>query len=218
MSAMCGAPPTAAIVAKSFGDVYNQVASDGDESFPSYYAKLTYGDGQYAVTWQRHHSKYESQHTGASVDTVVHTIGGPTIAVPWFNPTEQVDELRAERCLGWQRLYAGVGYLTFTSNYGYPIGYGPLHGAGIGVERFPGGPRRWEFFTALYYYPDATGSYGGQRLSFSDVTFDGGWRWRVADRTGVAIGLYQEIRELHPGTRTAQTVRVAPYIGIDERL
>jgi len=213
-----GKAPSSVTTAKSMGDVYNQLASDGDESFPSYVAKLTYGTGDFAFTWQSHHSKYESQHSGPNVDTVVHTIAGPTVDVPWFNPTDETDELRAERCVGFLRMYAGVGYLTTASNYDYPLGYQHIRGPGVGVERYADNTRRWDLFTALYYYPYARGGYGSRTLAFSTVTFDGGFRWRVASSGGVLFGLYQEIRELHPGTRVAQTVRVAPYLGYQFKL
>jgi hypothetical protein len=219
-SSCTGKNPASAAFAKSFGDVYNQLASDGDEEFPSYYAKLTYAKGDYAITWQSHHSKYASQHAGADIDTVVHTIAGPTISVPWFNPTEETNELRLERCTGWQRIYAGLGYLATADNVSYPIGYSGLRGVGIGIERYADEDRRWDLFTALYYYPSAMGAYGSRTLTFSDVTFDGGWRLRAGNDTGVNFGLYQEIRELEPGpgTRVAQLVRVAPYVGFQEKL
>ncbi len=215
----CGVPsPTSVIVAKSMGDVYNQLASDGDEAFPSYFAKVTYGKGKYALTWQSHHSKYQSQHAGPDVYTEVHTIAGPTLYVPWFNPTDESDELRAERCMGFFRMYAGIGYFATAANYGYPLGYSSIRGPGVGIERYTNPAQHWDFFTALYYYPYAQGWYGPQKLSFSAVTFDGGLRWRVAPSGGVIFGLYQEIRELHPGTRVLQTIRVAPYVGYQAKL
>jgi hypothetical protein len=210
--------PSSVTIAKSMGDVYNQLASDGDESFPSYVVKATYGTGDYAFTWQSHHSKYESQHAGQNVDTVVHTIAGPTVDVPWFNPTDETDELRVERCVRFLGMYVGVGYLTTAANYDYPLGYRNIRGSGVGVERYADDTRRWDLFTALYYYPYARGGYGLRTVAFSAVTFDGGFRWRATSSGGVLFGLYQEIRELHPGTRVAQTIRVAPYVGYQFKL
>jgi hypothetical protein len=211
--------PSSAMVAKQFGDVYNQVASDGDEAFPSYFAKAAYGTGDYAITWQRHYSKYQTQHAGAQVDTIVHAIDGDTYAIPWFDAVEQTDEYRVERCLGWLRLYAGVGYVQTRENISYPIGYSGLRGAGFGLERYADEKSRWDFFGALYGYPAAGATYGARKLSLWVVTFDGGVRWKVAKDTGTVFGLYQELRELHPGgTRVEQTVRVAPYVGIQQRI
>jgi hypothetical protein len=219
-SSCSGVDPTSAELSTSFGDVYNQLASDGNEEYPSYYAKLTYARGAYAITWQSHHSEYETQHEGSDTDTVIHTIAGPTISVPWFNATEDTSELRLERCTGWKRIYAGLGYLVTQDNVSFPLGYDGVHGPGVGIERFADENRRWDLFTALYYYPSAKGTYGSRMLTFSDVTFDGGLRLKAGRDTGVKFGLYQEIRELEPGpgTRVAQTIRVAPYIGIQEKL
>jgi hypothetical protein len=211
--------PTSATFTKQFGDVYNQVASDGDEEFPSFFAKAVYGTGDYAFTWQRHYSKYETQHAGAQVDTVVQTISGATIAIPWYNADEQTDEYRAERCLGWLRIYGGISYVQTKENISYPIGYSGLRGPGLGFERYADEDSRWDFFGALYGYPAAAGTYGPRKLSFWIVTFDGGARWKVAGNTGAIFGLYQELRELHPGgTRVEQTVRVAPYVGLQQKL
>jgi hypothetical protein len=202
------------------GDVYNQLASDGDEEFPSYFAKLTYARGSYAITWSSHHSKYASQHEGAQTETVVHTIAGPTVDVPWFNPVEQSNETRLERCTGWERLYVGLGYLETDDSVGYPLGYSGLHGPGFGIERYADAAKRWDVFSDLYYYPAAQGAYGPRMLTFQVTTFDGGFRLRIGTRTGMTFGLYQEIREIEPAipTRAAQTVRVAPFAGFSEKL
>jgi hypothetical protein len=203
------------LLAKPVGDVYNQLASDGDELPNSYFAKLTILGSAYAYTVQTHRSAYDTQHAGANTLTGVHTIAGPTISIPWFIATDETSEARAARCLGVLGLYAGVGIVQTSSNYGYPLGYAHLQGVGIGLERFADAGRRFDLFGALYYYPAASGAYGGTRLSFTVVTFDGGFRLRLgSSNTGVIVGLYQEMRSLHPGTRTGQMIRVAPYIGL----
>ena len=73
-------------------------------------------------------------------------------------------------------------------------------------------------FRGAYYYPAASGTYGGTRLYFTVVTFDGGARLRLGrSNVGFIAGLYQEMRSLHPGNRAAQMIRVAPYVGLQIR-
>ena len=201
--------------AKSVGDVYNQLASDGDELAASYFAKATLVRGAYAYTIQTHHSAYDTQHEGANTNTGVHTIAGPTVAVPWFVATDETVEARAERCIGFLGVYAGFGVARTSTNYDYPLGYKHLFGFGIGLERYADPRKPFDAFGALYYYPAATGQYGGTQLAYTIVTFDGGVRARIGSRTGAFLGLYQEMRSLHPGSRAGQTVRVAPYFGFD---
>lgn len=144
----------------------------------------------------------------------MHTIAGPTVAVPWFVAVDQTSEARVERCIHVLRFYAGIAYLQVNTNYGHPIGYGPLHGFGAGIERYADPNKRFDVFAALYFYPAATGAYGSGTLSFEDTTFDGGFRWRpTTSKIALMAGLYQEIRAI-PGLRAAQTIRAAPYLGI----
>ncbi len=202
-------------LAKQVGDVYNQLASDGDALAASYFAKVTVLNAGYAYTVQTHRSEYDTQHTGADTQTIVHTIAGPTISVPWFAATDQTSEARAERCTGLLGIYAGLGFLQTNSNYGYPLGYGSLRGAGVGLERIPDASARFTVFGALYYYPVATGTYGPRTVTYGVTTFDGGIRWRPsAARWSVIAGLYQEQRTLHPGLRSGYMILVAPYFGL----
>ena len=206
-----------ALAAKSIGDVYNQLASDGDELPASYFVKADAVYPSYAYTAQVHESAYDTQHGGPFTYTVVHTISGQTISVSSFVATELTAEARAARCiipsLG---IYAGIGLVQTAANVHYPLGYSHLFGAGIGLERFPIPDRRFDIFGALYWYPAAFGSYGGSNLFYTIATFDGGLRWRLgSSNAGFIAGLYQEMRSLHPGARVGQTVRVAPYVGIE---
>ena len=205
------------LAAKSIGDVYNQLASDGDERLASYFVKADAINPAYAYTVQVHESAYDTQHGGPFTYTGVHTISGQTIFVSSFVATEQTAEARAARCiipsLG---IYAGIGLVRTAANVHYPLGYSHLLGAGIGLERFPIPGRRFDVFGALYWYPAAFGDYGGTNLFYTIATFDGGLRWRLGSSdAGFIVGLYQEMRSLHPGARVGQTVRVAPYIGFE---
>jgi len=203
------------VVANSLGDVYNQVASDGNEEFPSFFARGTLIRKGYALTIQTHRSEYQTEHTGDQTDTVIHTLAGPDVAVPWFLAIEETDEARIARCIGFFDLYAGIGFLQTSSNLDYPIGYRRIRGGGVGIERSVNPERRLDVFTALYYYPAAQGAYGARTLTFTAVTFDGGVSWRLGSSSSALVfGLYQEMRSLHPGSRAAQTVRSAPYIGL----
>ena len=204
--------------AKSAGDYYNQLASDGDELPASYLAKATVLHDRFAFTLQSHHSAYDTQHKGANIYTIVHTIAGPDVRVPWFAAQDETVELRAARCIGFAGLYAGIGLVHTSANYDYPLGYKHLWGPGIGLERFADPSKPFDLFAALYYYPAATGQYGNSQLVFTIVTFDGGARWQIGRRIGAFAGLYQEIRTFHPGTRRGETVRVAPYFGFDVSL
>lgn len=207
------------LAAKSFGDVYNQLASDGDELPASYFVKAQVVRAEYAFSVQAHRSAYDTQHEGAATNTVVRTISGQTIAVPWFVAHDQTAEIRVARCMGLTGLYAGIGFVQTSANYSFPLGYSNLSGAGIGVERLSNPNHRLDFFSALYWYPAASGAYGNTRLYYTIVTFDGGVRWRLgASNTGLIAGLYQEMRALHPAARTGLTIRAAPYIGFEAKL
>ncbi len=199
--------------ALSIGDVYNALASDGDELPGAYFAKVTVKRGVYAYTIQTHHSEYNTTHEGAEVYTVVRTIDGRTVSLPWFAAQDETAEFRIERCLGFLGLYGGIGVARTSANYAYPLGYKHSLGLGAGVERFPGQGRDLDFFTALYYYPAATAAYGNEKLSLTIVTFDGGLRMRTSPQISTFVGLYQEIRFVHPWRRAGQTIRAAPYIG-----
>lgn len=139
--------------------------------------------------------------------------------MPWFAAAEQTAEVRLARCTGFAGIYAGIGFVQTSANYGYPLGYANLRGAGIGLEHPSDANRRLDFFSALYWYPAAAGDYGGTRLYYTIVTFDGGVRWRLGDsNAGMIAGLYEEMRALHPAARTGLTIRAAPYIGFETKL
>ncbi len=204
------------VVAKQIAHIYNQIATDGEDSLGSYFAKATARTGTFAFSVQTHFSQYDSQHSGAGTLTVVHTIAGPTLSVPWFVATDQSSEAHVATCTHLLSIYAGVGYVQTQSNYGYPYGYGPLRGLGVGLERFANPQRRIDAFGALYYYPAAVGAYGSGRVTYAIVSFDGGFRWRLG-RSGVGLiaGLYEEMRTLRPGKRAGFMIRDGPYVGFD---
>jgi hypothetical protein len=205
-----------ALVAKQIAHVYNQIATDGEDSLGSYVAKASVQQGTFAVSVQTHFSQYDSQHSGSDTMTVVHTISGPTLAVPWFVATDRTSEAHVTACTGVLRVYAGAGYVQTTSSYGYPYGYGPLRGLGAGLERFADVQRRFDVFGSLFYYPTAAGAYGNGSVSYAILSFDGGFRWRLgASRAGFIVGLYEEMRTLRPGERAGFMIRDGPYVGID---
>lgn len=107
----------------SFGDIYNALASDGDERPGAYFAKATLKRGVYAYTIQTHHSVYATTHEGAKVFTVAHTVEGRTVILPWFTAQDETTELRIERRLGLLGLYGGIGVARPSANYAYPLGY-----------------------------------------------------------------------------------------------
>ncbi len=211
--------PTNAVhvaIAKQIGDTYNQIATDGDDAPGSYFAQANVRTGAFAFSVQSQYSQYDSQHAGAGTLTVVHTIAGPTVSVPWFVATDRTSEAHVAACTRRLGVYAGVGYLQTQSNYAYPYGYGPLRGLGAGLERFADPHRRLDGFGSLYYYPAAAGTYGSRRVTYAIVSFDGGFRWRLG-RSGVGLiaGLYEEMRTLRPGSRAGFMIRDGPYLGFD---
>ncbi len=205
-----------AILAKQIAHIYNQIASDGEDDLGSYFAKVTAQSGAFAISLQTHFSQYDSQHSGSDIFTVVHTIAGPVVSVPWFVASDRASEAHVAACTHVLRIYAGIGYLQTASNYGYPYGYGPLRGPGAGLERFADERLRLDAFGSLFYYPAAAGKYGPGSVSYAVVTFDGGLRWRVGrSQLGLIIGLYEEMRTLRPGERAGFMIRDGPYIGLD---
>jgi len=203
-------------IAKQIADNYNQIASDGEDSLGSYFAKATFQMGDFAFSIQSHFSQYDSQHSSMATLTVVHTIAGPTVSVPWFVATDRTSEAHVARCTRVLGIYAGLGYLQAQSNYVYPYGYGPLRGLGAGLERFADTRRRFDEFASLYYYPAAVGAYGSGSVTFDIVSFDGGFRWQLGKSgAGLIVGLYQEMRTLRPGNRAGFMIRDGPYIGLD---
>jgi hypothetical protein len=145
----------------------------------------------------------------------VHTIAGPTVSTPWFVAGDRTSEVHAAACTRVLRIYAGLGYVQTQSSYGYPFGYGPLRGVGVGLERFADPTRRLDAFGSLYYYPAAAGSYGAGSVSYAVVSFDGGLRWRIGGSVGLVFGLNEEMRTLRPGSRVGFMIRDGPYLGVD---
>ncbi len=205
-----------AMVAKAVAHVYNQIATDGEDDLGSYVSKISAQNGRFAISLQTWVSQYDSQHSGSDTLTVVHTIPGPTVDVPWFVASDRTTQARVGTCTGLLRLYAGVGYVQTSSNYGYPYGYGALRGLGAGLERFADPQQRFDAFGALYYYPAAAGAYGNGSVSYAILSFDGGLRWRLgSSRAGLIVGLYEEMRTLRPGERAGFMIRDGPYVGVD---
>lgn len=204
-----------AILAKQIAHIYNQIATDGEDSFSSYFARGEVQSGEFAGAIQTHDSEYDSQHAGAQTFTVVHTISGATVSVPWFVANDRTSEAHAAVCTRFARLYAGAAYVLASSSYSYPIGHGSLHGFGAGLERFADANRRFDVFGSLYYYPAVSGSYGPGSVSYALVSFDGALRWRLGSSgVGLIAGLYEEMRTLRPGARAGFMIRDGPYIGI----
>lgn len=207
---------TSVLAAKSSGDIYNQLTLDGNELPASYFVKAEAIQPSYAYSVQVHESAYDTQHEGSFTHTVVHTIGGQTISVPWFVATERTAEARVAHCIGLAHLYAGIGFMQAFANYGYPLGYSDLRGVGIGLERFPIPSRRFDIFGSLYWYPVAVSAYGGTHLFYTNVTFDAGIRWLLgSSKVAFIAGLYQEKRFPHSGTRAGFLENTAPYIGLE---
>lgn len=204
------------VIAKALGDTYNQIASDGDDTAASYFAKGDAEIGSVEISLQTHYSQYYSQHAGTGSLTLVHTIAGPTISVPWFVATDRSSEFHVGACTRLLRTYAGVGYFLANSNYSYPIGYGTLHGLGAGIERFANPEQRFDIFGSAFYYPAASGQYGPLSVTYGIISFDGEVRWRLGSSAfGLIFGLYEEMRTLHPSARAGLMIRDGPYVGLD---
>jgi hypothetical protein len=195
--------------------VYNQVATDADDRSGSYLAEIDAHSGAFSVTLQTNYSTYDSQHAGSNTMTTVHTIAGPTVSVPWFVAGDRASEVHAAACTRVLRIYAGIGYVQTQSSYGYPLGYGPLRGAGVGLDRFADPTRSLDAFGSLYYYPAAAGPYGPASVSYAVVSFNGGVRWRIRGSVGLVFGLNEEMRTLRPGSRAGFMIRDGPYFGVN---
>ena len=203
-------------IAPQIAHVYNQIATDADVLPASYDATLDARNGEFSVALQTDYSRYDSQHAGASTATVVHTIAGPTVSVPWFVASDRTSTVHVGACTHLLRLYAGIGYVQTQSSYGYPYGYGPLRGAGAGLERFAEPARRFDAFGSLYYYPAAAGAYGSGSVSYALLSFHGGLRWRLGGSgLGLIVGLDEEMRTLRPGMRSGFMISDGPFVGLD---
>jgi hypothetical protein len=71
------------------------------------------------------------------------------------------------------KTYAGLGYIKFSNNYGFP----PLGGLGAGVEKLPMLDRKFSLSGSLWYYPNVNGTCSAQVCTggatiFAYSTFD----------------------------------------------
>ena len=85
----------------------------------------------------------------------VTTIGGlSSTFVPAFTARESDFDGRFALKVADPRIYIGVGYLSRTTNYGYP----KISGIGYGAEKLPDLNQPLSFYGSVWYYPNAKGS------------------------------------------------------------
>lgn len=65
------------------------------------------------------------------------------------------------------KTYAGLGYIKFSNNYGFPH----LAGLGAGVEKLPMLDRKFSLSGSLWYYPNVNGTCSAQVCSGGPTTF-----------------------------------------------
>jgi hypothetical protein len=83
------------------------------------------------------------------------TIDGGTAFTPVFLARQNTFDARVEYEIAAPRIYAGVGYLHTSNNFGYPH----LDAAGIGLEKLPDLRPGISFYGSAFYYPSASGNY-----------------------------------------------------------
>jgi hypothetical protein len=83
------------------------------------------------------------------------TIDHGVAFTPVFFARQNSLDVRAEYQIAAPRIYAGVGYIHTTNNYGDPN----LNGVGVGLEKLPDLRPGISLYGSIFYYPNATGTY-----------------------------------------------------------
>jgi hypothetical protein len=65
------------------------------------------------------------------------------------------------------KIYAGLGYIKFTNNYGFPR----LGGLGVGIGKLPLLDRKFSLSGSLYYYPNINGVCSAQECNGGPYAF-----------------------------------------------
>jgi len=113
-------------------------------------------EGNYEA-WQYPHSCTSGVPAATiSPDCYVTTIGGGgSTAVPAFTAREYDADGRLAIRVFQPRVYIGVGYISKTSNYGYPR----LNGWGFGLEKLPDLDQPFSLYGSAWYYPNTKGTF-----------------------------------------------------------
>ncbi len=169
-------------------------------------------EGTYDTWRYQHNSYYAGQNYGAlpyvpgaacgpvgavaypGDPSCVTSIGGQSQSyVPGFTAQDQDYEARFGLKVVDPRVYIAVGYLWRQTNYGYPW----ISGVGFGLEKLPDLDHAFSFYGSVYYYPSVSGVvssataplYGGQNLSYSDLTYQGGLTYTIGNFSGFGVFL-----------------------------
>ncbi len=122
-------------------------------------AAYTFKDSHVAVTGDFREDAYvTSDNLVDSLDnhyTRFATIDGGTAITPVFLARQSSLDLHLEYQVVAPHVYAGLGYLHETTNYGYPN----LNAVGLGLEKLPELRPGLSFAGSAFYYPSAGGDY-----------------------------------------------------------
>jgi hypothetical protein len=95
--------------------------------------------------------------------------GNGSTFVPAFTARDYDFDGRLGLRIANPRIYIGVGYLTRSGNYGYPV----IKNFGYGIEKLPDLDQPFSIYGSLWYYPNVNGTYGptGQKLGYNVMKY-----------------------------------------------
>ncbi|MHB8434231.1 MAG: copper amine oxidase N-terminal domain-containing protein [Candidatus Tyrphobacter sp.] len=152
------------------------------------------------------------------------TIDGGTASTPAFLARQSTLDARLEYQIAAPRIYAGVGYLTASNNYGYPN----LNAFGAGIEKLPDLRSGIGLFGSVFYYPSAAGTYtvtsasssnfgSSYRQQYQIVKYDVGLTFAVARSSLYVYGGFSDDQYIARQNAPIGQTHAGPYIGVGLR-
>ncbi|HEV2261720.1 MAG TPA: copper amine oxidase N-terminal domain-containing protein [Candidatus Rubrimentiphilum sp.] len=106
--------------------------------------------------------------------------------VPAFTAQEWNGDGRLGLKVADPRIYIAVGYMSHTTNYGYPA----LNGIGFGLEKLPDLNQAFSLYGSVYYYPSISGTYTVQSGPQAGTAFNLSYRV-LRYQVGATVGFGQ---------------------------
>jgi hypothetical protein len=134
--------------------VYNEFSPGNTGKSGSYAVRGAWEFDAAGLPWmiEGDYRQYQYPHNAGAVTVIG---GGGQTVVPAFTAREQDFDGRLGLKVIDPRIYIGIGYISETTNYGYPR----LNGFGFGAEKLPDLDQAFSLYGSAWYYPNAKGTF-----------------------------------------------------------
>ncbi len=225
--------PYSGFIAAGFatGKNYNEFSAGGRCEKNTYVASAAYmlPNSPLAVKIDFRQDAYVSsintQDAFGAYFTQFATIDGGTALTPVFLAKQSTLDGRLELKIANPNIYAGLGYLQTSTNYGYPH----LRAVGAGLEKLPDLNARLSVFGSAFYYPNATGNYTVSNIaspnnnvtykqSYAITKYDIGLTYTLRNFPVYAYGGFSGDRYSKRQNAPIDQTHGGPYLGLGLKL